>query len=294
MKKTILLLAVSLLFLNAVFAGGAREPLNIIKHGEPLNAELTSMFMVDYTTEITEIDGVAVQWKETADFNSPGVIIPSGQHSLIGSPKDKGNKFPLSMDFLPGNFYRIYAYDNILHADNVTDDRDWRNEKTQLERAVSSINFSSPIVESTRPGEPVNQTVSAQTNLASLDNAVKGATNKLIANIPENTTVAVLSISSENKENASFVVEGLELHLVDSKKYVVVDRNKLDALRNEQNFQLSGDVSDDTAVSIGHLLGSNIVITGTLSVSGNVHRLSVKAIDVKTAQIVTMAIEQFR
>ena len=281
MKKFILLLAVSLLFLNAVFAGGAREPLNIIKHGEPLNAELTSMFMVDYTTEITEIDGVAVQWKESAAFNSPGVIIPSGEHSLIGSLKDKGNKFPLNMDFLPGNFYRIYAYDNILHADNITDDRDWRSEKTQLERAISSI-------------ESTNQTVSAQTVLTSLDNAVKGAANKLIANIPENATVAVLSISSENKENAGFAVEGLELHLVDAKKYVVVDRNKLDALRNEQNFQLSGDVSDDTAVSIGYLLGANIVITGTLSVSGNIHRLSAKAIDVKTAQIITMAIEQFR
>jgi hypothetical protein len=69
----------------------------------------------------------------------------------------------------------------------------------------------------------------------------------------------------------------------------LADRNALNAIRTEQNFQLSGEVSDESAVSIGNMLGANIVITGTLTGTGNMQRLTIKALDVKTAQILSMA-----
>jgi hypothetical protein len=53
-------------------------------------------------------------------------------------------------------------------------------------------------------------------------------------------------------------------------------------------FQLSGEISDNSAVSIGRWLGANIVITGEIV---NVNRnqvLTLKAIDVETARIVGM------
>jgi hypothetical protein len=60
----------------------------------------------------------------------------------------------------------------------------------------------------------------------------------------------------------------------------------------EQRFQLSGEVSDQSAVSIGNLLGANIVITGNISGTGSTQRLTLKALDVRTGQIVSMAREQ--
>jgi curli biogenesis system outer membrane secretion channel CsgG len=81
----------------------------------------------------------------------------------------------------------------------------------------------------------------------------------------------------------------LEFQLVSSGLFKVVDRKTLDAIRLEQNFQMSGDVDDNSAVSIGKMLGANIVITGT----GSTQRLTLKALDVKTAEIVTMARESF-
>jgi curli biogenesis system outer membrane secretion channel CsgG len=73
----------------------------------------------------------------------------------------------------------------------------------------------------------------------------------------------------------------------------VVDRKSLDALREEQNFQISGDVDDDSAVSIGKMLGANIIITGSINGVDSTRRLRLKALDVKTAEILTMVSQRF-
>jgi TolB-like protein len=103
----------------------------------------------------------------------------------------------------------------------------------------------------------------------------------------------ILRISSKDRDTATSVIEELEFQFVDSKKFKIVDRKTLDTIGTEQNFQLSGDVDDNSAVSIGKMLGANIVITGTISGTGSAQRLTIKALDVKTAQIITMAREQF-
>jgi TolB-like protein len=132
---------------------------------------------------------------------------------------------------------------------------------------------------------------------ASSGNSIENATNKicesLIFDLPKNKTIAVLSVSSRDRDMATFVIEELEFQLVDSKEFRIVDRATLDKIRSEQNFQLSGDVDDNSAVSIGKMLGANIVITGTISGSGTSQRLTIKALDVQTAQIITMARESF-
>jgi curli biogenesis system outer membrane secretion channel CsgG len=88
-------------------------------------------------------------------------------------------------------------------------------------------------------------------------------------------------------------MDELEFQLVDSQEFNMVDRKTLDAVRTEQNFQMSGEVNDESAVSIGQMLGANIFITGNITGTGDIQRLTVKALDVKTAKIVTMAREQF-
>jgi hypothetical protein len=46
-------------------------------------------------------------------------------------------------------------------------------------------------------------------------------------------------------------------------------------------------------VEIGKILGASIVITASISGSGTMRRLTLKALDVKTARIVSMARESF-
>jgi len=130
-------------------------------------------------------------------------------------------------------------------------------------------------------------------NTPGLDGAINRAGRDLINDLPNNTRIAVINISSNNENISAIVVDELEFLLVSSKKFTIVDRSTLEAIRKEQNFQMSGDISDASAVSIGNLLGANIVITGNITRTGTSQRLSIRALNVTTAQIVTMVRETF-
>jgi len=115
----------------------------------------------------------------------------------------------------------------------------------------------------------------------------------ILENLPDNSTVAVLSIASEDPELAEFVIEELVYNIVSTKKFKVVDRRSLDAVQTEAKFQYSGDVDDNSAVSIGRLLGANVVITGSVGGSGTTRRIRAKALNVQTAEILAMASERY-
>lgn len=126
-----------------------------------------------------------------------------------------------------------------------------------------------------------------------IEGAINRACGDLVNELPDNSTIAVINISSNDRETSVFVVDEVEFQLVDARRFTIVDRKTLDTIRSEQNFQMSGDVSDASAVSIGQMLGANIVITGNITGTGSMQRLSIKALDVRTAQIVTMVRESF-
>ena len=119
--------------------------------------------------------------------------------------------------------------------------------------------------------------------------ALENVSRDLLEQIPNDSTVAVLSIFSDDRSASEFVVDEIEFALVRARQFHLVDRRRLEQIRLEQNFQLSGDVDNNSAVSIGNLLGANIVITG--EVSSN--RLVLRALDVQTARIIGMARENF-
>jgi hypothetical protein len=134
---------------------------------------------------------------------------------------------------------------------------------------------------------------SSGTEKPGIDEAIARSCAVLIEELPKNSTIAVLSISSRDIELSNFAIDELEYQLVTAKQFIMVDRKTLDTLRTEQNFQLSGDVSDQSAVAIGNMLGASIVVIGSVSGAGSTQRLTLKALDVKTTQIITMTREQF-
>jgi formylglycine-generating enzyme required for sulfatase activity len=71
--------------------------------------------------------------------------------------------------------------------------------------------------------------------------------------------------------------------MVRDRKVVVVDRNSLDIIRREQNFQLSGEVDDNSAQAIGKMLGAQSVVAGSLVDMGGTYRFRVYTLNVETA-----------
>ena len=127
----------------------------------------------------------------------------------------------------------------------------------------------------------------------SIEIAVYRAAWMLIENIPEHATVAVLNISTPDPGLAEIIIGDLEQHIWGTKKFTLVDRTNLDKVRAEAQFQLSGEVDDDSAVSIGKNAGASIVITGSVSESGTLRRLLVRALDVESTEVIARASERY-
>jgi hypothetical protein len=140
-------------------------------------------------------------------------------------------------------------------------------------------------------GEPAGGEIP---RLVSLADALYQSYGELSGNIPGRASIAVISIASADPAEGEFALEELTLFLVNSKKYSVIDRRNLDIVRAEQNFQLSGEVDDDTAVSIGHLIGAAMVITGSISPYNEAKYLRLKALDVEIGKIRAMASRRFK
>jgi hypothetical protein len=83
-----------------------------------------------------------------------------------------------------------------------------------------------------------------------LDNAITEAARNVEENLETGTKIAVLF--------SEYVIDELSLHLINGKKLVVLERKYLDQIRNEMDLQLSGDVSDESAQSIGKFLGAHL------------------------------------
>jgi len=133
----------------------------------------------------------------------------------------------------------------------------------------------------------------ARSNKAMLEKAVEKISNELINQLPANSTLAVIHVSSDDKNTSLYAIDEIEYKLVNARKFKMVDRKRLGTIRAEQRFQMSGEVDDATAVSIGKMTGASIVITGEITKTGSTQRLSIRALDVKTAQIVSMVRESF-
>jgi hypothetical protein len=118
-----------------------------------------------------------------------------------------------------------------------------------------------------------------------LDAAVKEAAARMETRLPGGTKMALISVASSSAQLSEYVIGRLEAALVDGGKLMVVDRANLDKVRAEQGFQLSGEVDDDSAKSIGKLLGAGAIVTGAFTDLGDVYSLSLKAINIETALV---------
>jgi hypothetical protein len=136
---------------------------------------------------------------------------------------------------------------------------------------------------------PAQNTFSA----SGIETAVKYGVEMLLESIPARATVAVISVASRDRQLSECVIGEVEYIVVNNSGCRIVDRRRLETVMQEQNFQMSGNVDDNSAVSIGKLLGANIVITGSDSGSGTTRRLRLTAINVQTGEIVAMASERF-
>ncbi|GHT99091.1 hypothetical protein FACS1894142_6290 [Spirochaetia bacterium] len=123
-----------------------------------------------------------------------------------------------------------------------------------------------------------------------LDTVIQEASENIEARVAQKTKIALLNFNSPTGQFSEYVLDELSANLVNSGKLIVVDRREIDLIRNETAFQLSGEVSDESAQQIGKILGAQSIVTGSLVTIGDSYRITIKVIIVESAAIVV----QFR
>lgn len=147
---------------------------------------------------------------------------------------------------------------------------------------VSSLVFFYVVLNVLSIGCVSNRSVS---NADELDAAIREASNYLNENIPKGNKLAFLNFRSEYQTLSEYVIDELIANTINDKLFTVVDRANLSLIQQEIDFQMSGEISDETAVSIGQMLGAQTIVSGAVSKMGDLFRLRVQAFDVQTAQI---------
>lgn len=104
-------------------------------------------------------------------------------------------------------------------------------------------------------------------------------------------SIAVLSFTREPKY-ATFDTLLQNLVFEDfflTGRVILVERENIDKVLKEQNFQISGNVDDNTAKKIGNVIGVDYVCYGSIIELQTTIRLSGRIVDVQTGEIISLA-----
>jgi curli biogenesis system outer membrane secretion channel CsgG len=126
---------------------------------------------------------------------------------------------------------------------------------------------------------------SAPVSANELDAAVRETSDYLNKQLPKGNKLVILNIQSEFPALSEYIIDELIANTVNDRVFSVVDRRQLDTIRAELNFQMSGEVDDKTAQSVGQMAGAQIIVSGAVSRIGDLYRLRVRALSVQSAEI---------
>jgi hypothetical protein len=124
-----------------------------------------------------------------------------------------------------------------------------------------------------------------------IEGGLARAADQIMNGMTPKSRIAIVYVTAQDKNVTEYIANELEFIMV-NKGFILVDRSQLDRLRKEQNFQMSGQVDDNTAVSIGKIAGANVIIIGSVTGTGDLRRLRLRALNTQTSQVLTAASER--
>jgi tetratricopeptide (TPR) repeat protein len=116
----------------------------------------------------------------------------------------------------------------------------------------------------------------------SLNAAIDNASKIIVSKLSLGTRVAIVNVDSSSIKLSDYIWEELTFSLVNA-GMTVADRSNLPYIYDELNFQMSGDVSDETALGVGKFIGAQSVITVQLLDIGKAYRLGLNSFNVQLA-----------
>jgi hypothetical protein len=118
-----------------------------------------------------------------------------------------------------------------------------------------------------------------------IDDAIKHAAVEVSGKLPQGSTVAVINFISESTRLTDYVIDELNIAIVAAGQITPVERRRLAAIQDELNFNMSGEVSDESAQNIGRMLGAQNIVMGSIEIIGQVYRIRFQAVSAESASI---------
>ncbi|OGR58996.1 MAG: hypothetical protein A2X34_06015 [Elusimicrobia bacterium GWC2_51_8] len=101
--------------------------------------------------------------------------------------------------------------------------------------------------------------------------------------------IAVIGFSSETgrkNRSSAIVTERLTVEMASNPKIEVIERAKLDQVLEEQNLHAKGVMDQQTTKKIGHILGVDAVVMGTvINVNSDEVEINARLVDTQNAQV---------
>jgi len=118
-------------------------------------------------------------------------------------------------------------------------------------------------------------------------------TQKLILAKPQKIAVAVLELDPNGvtESEAKALSDRLRIEIFNAGVYEVMERDKMNRILDEMEFQLKDCTTDECAIEVGRLIGVRKIIAGSISKVGEFYTVSARLIDVETSKIEATAIE---
>jgi LPXTG-motif cell wall-anchored protein len=89
-----------------------------------------------------------------------------------------------------------------------------------------------------------------------------------------------------SKEDAASLSDAFQGQIIETGEFIVVDRNRIKAILNEQGFQQSEACSQvECIVEVGKILRVEKMFAGTIGKVGKIYTINIQLIDIATAQI---------
>ncbi len=112
-----------------------------------------------------------------------------------------------------------------------------------------------------------------------------------ISLLAQKTTIAVLDFEGRgiSQTEVAALSDRLRNELFRLEVFQVVERGMMETILTEQDFQMTGCISNECLVEVGQLLGAQMMVGGSISKVGDMYTASARIVNVETSQVVMVA-----
>ena len=129
---------------------------------------------------------------------------------------------------------------------------------------------------------------------SSLDDQMNKLTNQIISSFNQSSVKKIAIIEFADLEGnvtqlGKFIAEELITRIFTTGKFEVVERNLLQKVLEEQQLGMTGYIDQESAISIGQLLGVEAIVTGSITNLGKSVKINARLISTETGSVFAVA-----